>query len=145
MNRTISLCLEKAGGAGDCCEQRSVKETVWKQQNRTEAVDHEEENMLPSVESVVPGTEKGQGTEGLEEDLKHRREEACDRETGCGFGFNVSVRFVRFLSLLWVFPLNLQACSGILHLEITTQYSPYLPCWYRLDHIRTWAMAALTS
>lgn len=88
--------------------------------------------MLPSDEPVVPGTEKGQGTEGLEEDLKHLREEACDRETGCGFGINTSVRFVRSLSLLSLFPLKLQACSGILHLEITTQYSPYLPCWYRL-------------
>lgn len=74
MNGTISLRLKKAGGAGDCCEQKSVKETVWKEQNRTETVDHEEENTLPSVEPVVPGTEKGQGTEGLEEDLKHGRE-----------------------------------------------------------------------
>ena len=88
--------------------------------------------MLPSDEPVVPGTEKGQGTKALEEDLEHLREEACDREIGCGFGINVSVRFVRSLSLLWVFPLKLQACSSILHLEITMQSSPYLPCWYRL-------------
>lgn len=88
--------------------------------------------MLPSDEPVVPGTEKGHGTEALEEDLEHLREGACDREIGCGFGINLSVRFVRSLSLLWVFPLKLQACSSILHLEITMQSSPYLPCWYQL-------------
>lgn len=97
---------------------------------------------------MVPGTGKEQGAKGLEEGLKHLREEVCDRVTCTGFGINGSMWLVISLFLYWVFPLTLQLSSSILYLITplsSTLYLFVLICLAgtRVVGIRNWALAAL--